>query len=328
VRMHGRPGERKQNWLLIKGRDEWARSGRDSDILEEAPQSVVSGRSIDDIAEGKGRKRVWHSNRAAKATTKEPVKKGNGGTTQSRRTARSPRRASPASKKRKGKSVKSRGDPLPDFVPPSLATLRAAAPTGEGWVHEIKFDGYRIQARLADGEVQLLTRKGLDWTDKFPNVAAAVGKLAAGAAIIDGEIVVEDENGISSFSALQAALKAGERDRFVYYVFDLLYCDGRDLRDLPLIGRKAELARLLGKGRGPIRYSEHFADDGAAVLRHACEMSLEGIVSKRKDARYVSGRSETFVKTKCANAQEFVVGGLFTFDRLAARDRRARGRVL
>jgi bifunctional non-homologous end joining protein LigD len=194
-------------------------------------------------------------------------------------------------------------------VPPSLATLQAQAPTGEGWVHEIKFDGYRMQARRDGGEVRLLTRKGLNWTSRFPNIGSAVARLPARTALIDGEIVIEDENGISTFSGLQAALKTGERERFIYYVFDLLHRDGRDLTGLPLIERKAELARLIGKQRGAIRYSEHFEGDGALVLRRACEISLEGIVSKRVDAPYRSGRSETFIKTKCSNAQEFVVGG-------------------
>ncbi len=122
--------------------------------------------------------------------------------------------------------------------------------------------------------------------------------------------MVEDKKGVSSFSELQAALKAGERERFIYYVFDLLHLDGRDLTALPLIERKAELARLVGKAqRGPIKYSEHFEDEGPAVLRHACELALEGIVSKRMDAPYRSGRSDTFIKTKCSNAQELVVGG-------------------
>jgi bifunctional non-homologous end joining protein LigD len=315
LRMHSRGNESKENWLLIKAHDEWARSADDPDILEEMPRSVVSGRSIEEIAEGKGKKRIWHSSRSAKdsvtsGSTKDAVAvvRRNG----AHKTARSPRRSAAAAKKRDKKSAgKSKhGAALPDFVPPSLATLRSTAPSGEGWVHEIKFDGYRIQARLDHGEVRLLTRKGLDWTQKFPNIAAAVAKLPARTALLDGEVVVEDENGISSFSALQAALKAGERDRFIYYVFDLLYLDGRDLTKLPLVERKAALARLVGQSpRGPIRYSEHVDDPGSVVLSQACKLSLEGIVSKRKDAPYRSGRSETFIKTKCSNAQEFVVGG-------------------
>jgi bifunctional non-homologous end joining protein LigD len=317
VRMHGRAGEKKEPWLLIKAKDEAARSAQDPDILEEEPLSVVSGLSIPEIAAGKGRKRVWHSNKSIKENVKAGATKGNGGLSAPRKAASTrgrrstSTRASTKKSTHKGKEKESRphGAPLPDFVPPSLATLRATAPSGEGWVHEIKFDGYRIQARLDHGDVRLLTRKGLDWTSKFPNVAAAVADLPARTALIDGEVVVEDENSVSSFAALQAALKASDRERFVYYVFDLLHLDGRNLASLPLIERKAELKRLVGKGRGPIKYSAHFEDDGAVVLRHACDMSLEGIVSKRKDAPYRSGRSETFIKIKCANAQEFVVGG-------------------
>ncbi len=310
IRMRGRPNETKQNWLLIKAHDAWARSPKDPDILEEKPLSAVSGRSIEEIAQGKGRKRVWHSNKSVKDNVRAGATRGNGAAP-ARQTARSPRTASPKKSKRK-KESKGRGAPLPDFVPPSLATLRTAAPSGPGWIHEIKFDGYRIQARLDHGDVRLLTRKGLDWTSKFPNVAAAVAKLPAETALIDGEVVVEDDRGISSFSMLQAALKEGRRDRFIYYVFDLLHLDGRDLRDLPLRERKAELKRLLDAAEGvgnAIRTSEHFDEDGALVLQQACRMTLEGIVSKRADAPYRPGRTDTFIKTKCSNAQEFVVGG-------------------
>ena len=323
VRMHGRAGEKKEPWLLIKSKDEDARSASDPDILEEAPLSVVSGRPMSEIAEGKGRKRVWHSDKSVKENVKAGATKGHAvlpranaqKTSQER--ARGPRDRRAA--KRTGKSnangseQKDRpphGARLPEFVPPSLATLHDIAPSGGGWAHEIKFDGYRIQARLDHGKVRLLTRKGLDWKEKFPNIAAAVAKLPARIALIDGEVVVEDENGVSSFSELQAALKSRERERFVYYVFDLLHLDGRDLMNLPLIERKSELARLLTRGKGgPVKYSEHFEDEGPAVLRHACQMGLEGIVSKRVDAPYRSGRSESFIKTKCSNAQELVVGG-------------------
>ena len=323
VRMHGRGGEKKEPWLLIKAKDDEARTPDDPDILEDMPLSVVSGRSIPEIAEGKGRKRVWHSNRSVKDNVTAGATRGSASASRAtskalQKSARNSPRSSATKKKTtkkrsgKGSDTESRphGAPMPKFVPPSLATLRATAPSGEGWVHEIKFDGYRIQARLDRGKVQLLTRKGLDWTGKFPNVAAAVAKLSAHTALIDGEVVVEDAGGISSFSGLQAALKAGERERFVYYVFDLLHLDGRDLTDQPLIERKAELERLVGKGqRGAIRFSDHFEESGPKMLRHACDLALEGIVSKRKDAPYRTGRSETFVKTKCSNSQEFVVGG-------------------
>jgi len=326
VRMHGRPGDKKANWLLIKAHDEAARSPKDADILEEEPLSVVSGRSIDDIAEGKGRRRVWQSNRAPDQQAK-PVSKPRKLAAKPRAAAKPRPAAKPRQKRaraarrsdakkqskpaRKSKAEPKSHAPLPDFIPPSLATLRAEAPDGPGWVHEVKFDGYRIQARLDHGKVRLLTRKGLDWTAKFPNVAQAVVQLPATTALIDGEIVIEDEKGVSSFSGLQAALKSGERKRFVYYVFDLLHLDGRNLMNEPLIERKRLLADLLrrAKALGTIRLSEHFETEGSQVHRRACEMALEGIVSKRKDAPYRSGRSETFIKSKCANAQEFVVGG-------------------
>jgi bifunctional non-homologous end joining protein LigD len=330
VRMRGRAGEKRENWLLIKGRDEAARDARDPDILEDEPDSVVSGRSIDEIA-GNKRSRVWQSNRKErKTTTVTPAPRAalRAAASRSGRSApaRAPGRAAvksaktgkkAAKRKRKGDDVG--GAPLPSFVPPSLATLRETAPNGPQWLHEVKFDGYRIQARLDHGAVRLLTRKGLDWTEKFPNVARAVAALPAKTALIDGEIVIEDEGGVSSFSGLQAALKAGERERFIYYVFDLLHLDGGDLAKLPLIERKGALEELVGTKRsGPIRYSEHFDTDGSTMLARACDLHLEGIVSKRAQAPYSPGRSESFIKTKCANAQEFVVGGFVPSTALAS----------
>jgi bifunctional non-homologous end joining protein LigD len=212
---------------------------------------------------------------------------------------------------------------LPDFVEPCLARLESAPPDGPDWVHEIKFDGYRMQARLDRGAVKLSTRKGLDWTDRFPDIADAVARLPAQTALLDGEIVVEDEKGASSFSALQSALKEGRRGVFRYYVFDLLHCDGVNLMPAPLNERKAGLKNLIA-GAPPdsiVRFSEHLTDPGPVVLAHACGMSLEGIVSKRIDAPYRPGRTGDWVKSKCADRQEFVVGG-FT---LAKNSRRAVG---
>jgi bifunctional non-homologous end joining protein LigD len=316
VRMHARRGETKEPWLLIKARDDAARGPDDPDILEEKPLSVASGRSLAEIAEGKGKKRVWHSNRPVKDNVKSFLKAPEPKREKVERNARAPRapaRSRSSGTRRRPTSTRSKEEEpyrAPPFVPPSLATLRSDPPVGHEWLHEIKFDGYRIQAQLANEEVCLLTRKGLDWTSKFPNISAAVAALPARNALLDGEVVIEDEKGVSSFSGLQAALKAGEQKRFIYYVFDLLHLDGRDLLDLPLIERKAQLRKLLPPGaRGPIRYSEDFEQPGAVVLRHACEIGLEGIVSKRKDAPYRSGRLEAFIKTKCSNAQEFVVGG-------------------
>jgi len=306
VRLRARPGDRHDNWLLIKGKDEAARGPRDKDILEAEPLSVASGRSMDEIAEGKGKKRVWHSNRPAKNA---PAKK----ITPIGKPEPRPRARAKAAVRTSARKKSSQGahDRFPDFVPPSLATLHSNAPSGPEWLHEIKFDGYRIQARLDHGKVRLLTRKNLDWTHRFKPIAEAVAELPAETALLDGELVVENDKGVSSFSLLQTDLKDGRGDRLVYDVFDLLYLDGADLTGEPLTARKAALQRLLkaaGKN-GRIRYAEHFADDGPVILKHACSLNLEGVVSKRKDAPYRSGRSENFVKSKCHNAQEFVVAG-------------------
>src|SRR5262245_7186974 len=274
VRMHRRPGEKRNNWLLIKANDEEARTAKDPDILEEMPESVVSGRSIEEIAAGKGKKRVWHSNRSVADNVKAGATRGN-----VRAVNRGGREKKAARKSIAKKKRASHGAPLPDFVPPSLATLHDTVPSSAGWVHEIKFDGYRIQARLDHGKVKLLTRKGLDWAARFPNVAADVARLAADTALLDGEVVVENERGLSVFSMLQAALSNGERDSFVYYVFDLLHLDGEDLASRPMVERKAALKELLEAtgDAGSIRYSEHFTEDGAHVLEQACGMGLEGI---------------------------------------------------
>ena len=333
VRMHGRPNERHDNWLLIKAKDGEARSARQEDILEEAPNSAASGRTMEEIAGLKGKKRVWHSNRGASGgadpqrsqkSFKEELRalraKSSAQAKAPRKTASSrSREKSPAKAKkeassrapaRSGDAKTSKRARLPDFVPPSLASLRAAPPSGAAWLHEVKFDGYRIEAQLDRGEVTLLTRNQQDWTHRFKAIAAAVAKLKAESALLDGELVVEDQNGVSSFSLLQTDLKAGRSDGFVYNVFDLLYLDGRDLTELPLIERKAELQRLLpAKGDDPIRYVEHFDGDGRAIFEQAEKLNLEGIISKLRDAPYRSGRTENFVKIKTHDEQEFVVAG-------------------
>jgi bifunctional non-homologous end joining protein LigD len=339
VRMRGRERDRHDNWLLIKGKDEDARGPRDRDILDEKPSSVVSGRSIEEIAGGKGKKRVWHSNRDSaghaqnngqddasgragdKATFKEKIRQiaARAGTRPRGKTGTPARTAEAEGKSKSNKKSKSamsaKGEPPPRFVPMALATLYGGAPSGPDWLHEIKFDGYRMEARLDRGAVQLLTRKQQNWTHRFPSVAAAVAALPAATALLDGEIVVEDGQGISNFSLLQTDLKDGRTDRFVYYAFDLLYLDGRDFTGEPLVERKRALAGLLERRTKDaikadvIRYTGDFDDAGPVILRHAREMGLEGIVSKRRNAPYRSGRTDNFVKTKCRGEQEFVVLG-------------------
>jgi bifunctional non-homologous end joining protein LigD len=337
VRLRGKPGDKHEPWLLIKSHDEYARDKGDADILEEAKLSVATGRDLDEIAEGKSR--VWDSNASiadnTKPSAKRPVKaktsaakkvasqpaakaKTAAGTKKAasprRAVARTPRKAKAAkTKSAKAKKAKSKGSArLPDFIPPMLATLRTHAPADAGWLHEIKFDGYRLQARLENGEVKLLTRKGLDWTHRFSNIAEAVAGLDADTALIDGELVSQEDGGISNFGDLQADLSAGRLDRFIYYAFDLMHLDGRDLTALPLEARKAELETLVppsDDSRAKVRFSEHFEDEGSLVLKQACRLDLEGIISKRRDGTYRSGRSDGWIKSKCKGRQELVVTG-------------------
>lgn len=199
--------------------------------------------------------------------------------------------------------------PLPDFLPPMLAETALSPPAGDRWLHEVKLDGYRLQARLDDGRLRLLTRSGLDWTGRFAGpLTHALAALPCKAALIDGEVVVETETGISSFSALQADLSAGRVDRLVFWAFDLLHLDGRDMTVLPLDNRRAALRGLIRSG-DRLRLSESFDMEGARVLHHACRLGLEGIMSKDRSAPYTSGRSRSWVKSKCVGRGEFVIGG-------------------
>ncbi|MDB5393677.1 MAG: ATP-dependent ligase protein [Rhodospirillales bacterium] len=299
---------KRNNWLLIKHHDGYEREG-DADLLLTEDRSVASGRPMVDIAAGKGRppkafmmpatKRaadaVWNSNRAS---ADNPV------------AAKASSRNAPAETSvARQNSPKAIGT-MPDFVPPQLCTLVARPPGSAEWAHEIKFDGYRMQLRVANGKPVLRTRKGLDWTAKFGAIAQASESLPD--CLIDGEIVALDHNGAPDFAALQAALSDGKTDQLAFFVFDLLFANGADLRALPLAERKARLATILDarpKTRPRLRYVEHFRTGGDAVLRSACQMSLEGIVSKRLAAPYQSGRGDNWTKSKCRAGHEVVIGG-------------------
>ncbi len=286
VRMHGKPGESRENWLLIKGDDEEARHDGGADILEERPESVKTGRSVEEVAAKP--KDTWNSKPVSKKTVS----------------------SSSGQKQAHALPKGARKQALPSFVPPALATLKPKPPEGSRWLHEIKFDGYRLQVRIDHGKLQLLTRSGLDWTEKFGDaVSGALKSLPAETLMIDGEIVVERDSGASDFSALQKDLSEGRSDRFVFYAFDLLYLDGTDLRGAALTDRKALLEKLLPASNPHLRYSEHFEESGGLVLDHACRLSLEGVISKVKDSKYVSGRKGNWVKSKCSMRQEFVIGG-------------------
>ena len=271
VRMHGKSGGDGKNWLLLKGKDKFASK---DDVLIDEPASVKTRRQIEQIAEA--RDDVWSSD------AKEAAK------------SRGARKAA-----------------MPAKLTPQLAVLADRPPEGHGWLHEIKFDGYRILAHIKNGNVKLMTRNGHDWTAKFAPIATALSKLKVDSAIVDGEAVVLDAEGKSDFQLLQAMLKSKEKATPVLFAFDLPFCNGVDLTQTPLIERKARLEKLLTQSRlgQRIRYSEHFDTAGEEVLSKACGLSLEGIISKRADAPYVSRREATWLKSKCQQRQEFVIIG-------------------
>lgn len=203
---------------------------------------------------------------------------------------------------------------LPAFVPPQLATLARTPPAGGDWLHELKLDGYRIQARVQRGrrnQTELLTRRSLDWTKRMPSIAEAVAELPVQAALLDGEVVVLDDDGTTNFAKLQAAFQEKGRIPLTYFVFDLLHLDGHNLRELPLTERKQILSDLFSAipGEGPVRLSEPIAGEGRRVFEHACKLGAEGIISKLARSPYDSGRGHSWLKLKCRLEQEFVIGG-------------------
>jgi bifunctional non-homologous end joining protein LigD len=307
-------GGKRSNWLLIKHQDEAARPGQGAAILEE-DRSIASDRTLADIAAGKGRgpkpfilksrgkgDAVWTSRSAAEreALQKEAQE------TRSFHSAHpddSLDERSRGDKKRKSAS-------LPDFIEPQFCKSVDRPPAGPGWAHEIKFDGYRMQLRVEDGRASLRTRKGLDWTTKFAAIAEAATDLPD--AILDGEVVALDAAGQPDFAGLQAALSDGDTGDLIFFAFDLLALDGEDLRGLPLRERKARLRATMGDDEPRLRFVDHFETAGDAVLLSACKLELEGIISKRLDAPYRSGRGETWTKAKCRAGHEVVIGGYTT----------------
>lgn len=303
VRMaRNRDRSKRNNWLLIKHRDEFAVDANGAAVTERNDSSVASGRSMAAIAAGKGPR--------PKAFMLEEAFVQPDAVWDSRTGLAAQQRKAGTSSSKRSKEASSVD--LPAFIPPQLCQSLERPPSGKGWLHEIKFDGYRIQLRVVDGQVTLKTRKGLDWTEKYPAIAKVAGKLPN--AIIDGEICALDENGAPDFATLQAALSQGNTDELVYFAFDLLFEADEDLTRLHLVERKARLQRLLIDARADSRlvFVEHFETGGDAVLRSACKLSLEGIVSKRADAPYVSGRTDSWAKSKCRAGHEVVIGGYAT----------------
>jgi bifunctional non-homologous end joining protein LigD len=194
----------------------------------------------------------------------------------------------------------------PGFIEPALATSIDKVPSGERWIHEIKFDGYRVQVHLRNATVNVFTRRGNDWTNRFRKIAADAWHINAGSAIIDGEVVVPTEDGTTDFSVLQNELK-GRSKKIVMVAFDLLYLDGHDLRKLPLFERKALLKKIVSET--DIQFSESFEVDGRDMYKHACKTGLEGVVSKVRDSKYVSGRGNDWVKKTCAQRETLAIAG-------------------
>ena len=297
---------KQEQWFLIKSNDDAARSSADFDIVEAEPDSVLSDKKI---ASKRAKTKTaasakkTASTRAARTTAKTAAKPVIKVPAKKARTSRVSRGASA----RKLEGAKAAA--LPRGLKPELATLVDTAPDGD-WLYEIKFDGYRILARIENGTVRLFTRNGHDWTAKMPEQAKALAELDVDAAWLDGEVVVANEDGLPDFQALQNAFEAGSSQQIVFYLFDIPYLNGQDLRAVPLEQRRAALSAVLRANTSSLlRFSEDFAESGESILGSACELKLEGLIGKRAGSPYVSRRSKDWIKLKCQHRQEFVIVG-------------------
>lgn len=276
IRMH----QDDKTWLLMKVNDDYAKPLKEYDVLETEPNSVKTGRTMDEITERKKSpsrlSKIKHSlTNRIKNLLPSFLKKST----------------------------------MPKAISPELATLVEKPPQGNDWLHEIKFDGYRLIAFKKSKKVNLFTRNQNDWTNKFAMVKEAVQSLSVDNVIIDGEVVVLDDNQHSNFQLLQNAIKEQNDVNFLYYVFDIIFLSGARLTQLPLIQRKAILASIIPKDHAVLKLSEHVIGNGEAILKNACKLGLEGIVSKQVNSAYVEVRSKEWLKSKCTKRQEFIVGG-------------------
>jgi bifunctional non-homologous end joining protein LigD len=285
IRLKPRGNERTENWLLRKIDDQYV--GGSGDLVDRCLTSVATGRTMTEIAAGKGGKSEWNSNRDADDQ---------------------PDVAAPPPKPVKVKPAAKGAGKMPPFRAPQLATLVDHVPAGSNWLHEIKYDGYRTLIAIGGGKAKAYTRTGLDWSDRFAPVVEAAARLP-GSALIDGEVVALDQDGRPSFQALQASLKEGSGN-LAYFAFDLLTLDGEDLTALPNLDRKERLKGLLIDAPDAIRFSEHVLGSGEQLFDSLCKQGLEGVVSKRADAPYrVGQRTKTWLKAKCLHRQELVIVG-------------------
>jgi bifunctional non-homologous end joining protein LigD len=305
----------KQAWLLIKEGDEYAKEGRAARVVDEEPDSVVSGRSLEEIAHDKANE--WHSNRSvaanvrggaladvASANSRKPVTQGKASRSRGANGGNAAGELSPAS------AAGAKKARMPALLSPTLATLVDSAPTGDDWIHEVKFDGYRMVGRIDHGEVHVYSRNGKEWTAALPSVAASLQRLDVGQAWLDGEIAVADAQGLTSFQQLQNALSNPRARNIIYFVFDLLYQDGYDLSGVALTERKQLLRALVGTSDSVLRYSVDVQGSGTEFFEQACKLKLEGAVSKRANSVYREGvRTRDWLKVKCGQRQEMVIGG-------------------
>ena len=272
-----KPGDRQDPWILFKKKDGWARPRADYDVISALPDSVMA---------------------APLGPLEQREPRTDGGA--------HPKRAEPGTPDL-ANAVEAA---LPATLAPQLATLAKAVPANGAWVYEVKFDGYRLMTRIEKGRARLITRGGHDWTSKLASLATEVEALGLDSAWLDGEIVVLAADGTPDFNALQNAFDAARTDSIVYFLFDLPFLEGRDLRRVPLSSRRAVLAQLLDAHPAQrVRYSAEFVGEAASLLRAACEIRLEGLIAKQADAPYESKRSEAWLKLKCSERQEFVIGG-------------------
>ena len=271
-RLKGRPGDRQEPWMLKKVDDDFANPEEGEALVEHCVTSVTTGRSMAEIAAGTD---VWHSNRKATGKT--------------------------------GRSKRKAGVDPPPFQPPQLATLVDAVPTGNDWLHEYKYDGYRLLIATAGGAATAWTRNGNDWSDKFRSIVRAAAKLPAGC-LIDGEAVALDKQGKPSFQLLQSTLKGGDAD-LAFYAFDLLVDQEEDITGMSNAERKERLAALLKTASPPVLFGDHVVGKGEALFEAICKEGGEGIISKKAKATYRGERSKNWLKIKCIERQEFVIVG-------------------
>jgi bifunctional non-homologous end joining protein LigD len=294
VRMGGARNRDEKNWLLMKERDGAGRTGGAADSTLALAKSVKSGMSMEEIAQAKPD--TWQSHGRSAA--------GDGNQTTVTEPSSRPQISSTPSGQKGNASC-------PEWITPQLATLVDAVPEGDEWIHELKYDGYRMLCRIDRGAARLFSRNGKEWTKKLSEQAAAVAGLPVDNAWLDGELVALNSDGTMSFQALQNAFDQRTDAHLVYYVFDLLFFNGADFRSRPLLERKRRLASLLEgiSGDSPVRYSDHVHGQGRTIFETACRKGLEGLIAKRTDSRYLAGRNRNWVKLKCHRRQEFVIGG-------------------